>query len=200
MLQNRASPSATASTFLPQIYCTDLGIVENSAVGGSFVRFNRRENRLSIAIFKRNEIVRIGALTIARLCREQQNCLPSQPQRIARFCCTQLKPHLLNRHLWHSSLCIFLEIFGWIIVSDLARCFLGAYVVPFLQVLYSWLCNSGRVALIIEAQNAHPKSRNTPKNGTFTRTVLITSHEFFSAFLRHESGTQQKLFRKNCSD
>ena len=47
---------------------------------------------------------------------------------------------------------------------------------------------------LIEA-NQHSKSRNTPKNFAFARTVSKSSHELLPAFLRHESEIQQ-----NCSE
>ena len=50
------------------IFAADSGIAGNSAVGIKFVPFNRRENRLSLAIFFAKEIAHLGALKIARFC------------------------------------------------------------------------------------------------------------------------------------
>ena len=46
----------------------------------------------------------------------------------------------------------------------------------------------------------YPKSRNTPKNTAFTRTFSKSSRELLPSSLWHESGTQQELFMKTCSE
>ena len=51
----------------------------------------------------------------------------------------------------------------------------------------------------IEAQTPTPNPE-IPQDTMFTRTFPKSSRELLPAFLRHESGIQQKLFQKTCSD
>ena len=71
------------------IFTADSGIAGNSAMGICFAPFNRRENRRSLAIFDREEIVHLGALKLVRICRGAVKFTATAAEnRAARFWCT----------------------------------------------------------------------------------------------------------------
>ena len=114
MLQNQCSRSQLECTKIAHrhslaIFTADEGIAGNSAARIIFTRFYRRKNRGSLAIFFAEEIAHLGASKSRAIFLGAVKS-PPQPQRIARFWCTQA-PRL---SAYECGLPFCVRLWGWL--------------------------------------------------------------------------------------